>query len=113
MNQRGFVTWWVAATAALSAAVLAASAWLHLRDIKRGGLEVVLADRGCPGFADAPTSAADCSRTMWLYGHWWVPSLAVLVLGVGVGLMVAMLRITLNRRPPSPWDPWTAPQLNQ
>jgi hypothetical protein len=113
MSQRGLVARWVAAAATLSVAVLAVSAVLHLRDIHNGGLAVVLAGRGCPGFADAPTSAADCSRTMWLYGHWWAPSLVFLLLSVTVGLFVALLRTTTRRRPPSSWDLSSAARPNQ
>jgi len=100
-------------TAVLSIFILLASTLVHLRDIRRGGLEVVLADRGCPGFLDAPTSAADCSRTVWTYSHWWVVAAAVFVLGVVLGVTVAATRVAMIRRPPSSWDPWTASPTTQ
>jgi hypothetical protein len=85
-----FVLWWLAGVVLFSLTVGAFAAVDHLLDVKRGGLEVTLSDAGCMGgFSPAQSpSQTDCARTEWLYIHWWVWALGVLVVGLGIGLVV-------------------------
>lgn len=74
------------------------AAFGHLLDEKEGGLEVRLSNAGClGGGAMKGPSAADCSRTEWLYTHWWVWPVGVLLAGLAIGAVVALVAFTTSQ----------------
>ena len=106
MSQRRLLTVWLLATAVFAVIAAALVAVRHGLDVKNGGLTAVLSDTGCFGGSatGAGPSTSDCSRTAWLYTHWWVWPVAVLLVGLVVGGVVAWVRAASHRQQPSAWE---------
>ena len=94
MRSGRFLRWWVGAVLLTAVVVGAFAAVGHLFDSQDGGLEVVLSNGGCLGGSSPVPSAADCSRTEWMYWHWWVWPLGVLLAGLAIGSVVALVAFT-------------------
>jgi hypothetical protein len=81
-------------------------AWLgHEGQEKEGGLGSYLAGNGCLTHQEK----VECARSVWLYGHWWVPPTTLLLVASILWLATPLLRHLVNgqkaprdRQPASP-----------
>lgn len=89
--------WWVVAVGGLTGLVATLTWFGHEPDEKEGGLEIVLSNAGCLGGGPGQPTDASCARTEWLYLHWWVWPLGVLIVGLLIGLVVALVVFTTSQ----------------